>query len=336
MPDINLKNIITNSNNPRLQFDESSLEELVASIKEVGVVEPIVVRPFKESYQVVVGERRYRAAIKAGLQEIPVVVRDFSDDEVIQLNLIENVQRDELSVVEKAKACQYLRNNFPNKYPNWQIVAEKVGVSKRVLEGWIKTLQFPEEIQQQIAPKDTKKVPQGKIDFDTATSIVRSVKGSERQTMVAKEFANRRISFQERRKVLREYSKEPEKPIQQVIREIVEEAPAILPFSREHAESIENQIKTQTARKGLDPKIKPGKIVRVAVTHYADVEITDIQRKKLSDFDDGDAKREGGYSLEEFIAVWEKLHGNWNPNESVNVIRFRLLKEAPKLDNSEG
>ncbi len=336
MPDIALTKIISNSLNPRLQLEESALEELIASIREVGVLEPIVVRPFKNSYQIVVGERRYRAAMKAGLQEIPVIIRDYSDDEVIQVNLIENVQRDELSVVEKAKACQYLRNNFPNQYPNWQILAKKVGISKSTLENWIRTLQFPEEIQQQIAPKNAVKVPEGKIDYDTAMSIVRSVKGSERQTMVAKEFANRRISFQDRRKVLREYAKEPEKPIQHVIREVVEEAPALLPFSREHAELIVHKIKTQTSRKGVDPKIKQGKTARVAITYYADVEINSIQRKKLGDFDNGDAKREGGYSLEEFKAVWEKIHGNWNPNESVSVIRFSLLKEAPKLDNKEG
>jgi len=94
--------------NPRLEMNVERLNELADSIKEVGLLEPIIVRPKDGEYEVVIGERRYRASQQAGLEKVPAVIREYSDDEVVQLNLIENVQREDLSAIEKGKVCKYL------------------------------------------------------------------------------------------------------------------------------------------------------------------------------------------------------------------------------------
>src|SRR5215204_3250741 len=97
LPDIELKQIQPNKLNPRLKFSKSGLDDLAASIRQYGILEPIIVRPMNSHYEVVVGERRYRAAQQAGLDEVPVIVRSYSDEEVMEINLVENVQREDLS-----------------------------------------------------------------------------------------------------------------------------------------------------------------------------------------------------------------------------------------------
>ena len=326
MPDVELKKIQPNRLNPRLEFTKSGLDELADSIRKVGLLEPIIVRPYQDEYQVVVGERRYRAAHQAGLDKVPVVVRDYSDDEVMEINLVENIQREDLSVVEKAKICKQLRDKYPEKYPTWEKIAEKVSVEGETVKSWVRTLGLPEEIQRQIAPREIKRTPIGKIDYQTALHIVEKVKEPAKQIELAKELGERHVPQRAARQLIKETVRQPEKSIRQVFREVVEEAPIMLPFSKAHAGAIVEGTKTQTSRKGIDPKIRPGKIVRAAITHFADLEIEDVYRKRLGDFDEEDAQREGGYTLEEFKEVWKGLHGVWNPSETVSIVRFRMVR----------
>jgi ParB family chromosome partitioning protein len=325
--ELELDKIIPNTLNPRTDYDEKALIGLATSIKRVGVLEPVIVRSHNGKYEVVVGERRFRAAKIAGLSKIPVIIKDYSDEFVIELSLIENVQRVDLNAVEKAKACKQLKEKYPQKYPTWENVAEEIGVAAGTVKDWMRTLALPEEIQQQIAPRivQREKVPEGKIDYQTAIRITQQVKEPEKQIEIAKEFANKRISWRDARAVLKEVVREPNKPIKQVMHEVIEDAPIYLPFSKIHADAILIGAKTQTSRKGKEPKLQKGVIVRGQVTHFADLLITDIVKKKLADFNEDDAKREGGYTLEEFKAVWKTLHGKWNPDEQVFVISFKLL-----------
>jgi len=324
---VELRKIQPNRLNPRLEFAKRGLDELADSIREVGLLEPVIVRPTgDDSYEIVVGERRYRAAQQAGLDAIPAIVRDYSHDEVLELNLIENIQREDLSALEKAKVCQELRRRSPNRYPSWAAVAKRIGVETETVQAWVRTLGLPEEIQALIAPREVERVPQGKIDYQTAVRITERVKEPERQVEIAKEFAEQRVSWRARRQVLQEVAKEPEKPVGQIVREVVEESPIYLPFSKIHADAIVQGVKTQTSRKAKDPRLQPGTTVRAQVTHFADLEVLDVYRKRLRDFDDEDANREGGYTLDEFQHVWRALHGTWNPDETVYVVRFRLAR----------
>jgi len=153
VPDLELKRIQPNKLNPRLRFSKSGLDDLAASIKQYGILEPIIVRPVNSHYEVVVGERRYRAAQQAGLDLVPVIIREYDEDEVMEINLVENVQREDLSAVEKAKLCQELRARYPDKYVGWDVIAGRIGVEVDTVRAWVRTLNLPEEIQEKIAAR---------------------------------------------------------------------------------------------------------------------------------------------------------------------------------------
>lgn len=325
--EVELSKIYPNRLNPRLDINLEKLNELAESIKQVGLLEPLIVRPFEDGYEVVVGERRYRASQQANLTKVPVIIREFTDDQVIELNLIENIQREDLSVVEKAKSCKQLRDKFPEKYPTWQKVAEKIGVGFETVKVWVRTLGLPEEVQKLVAPRETHRVPEGRIDYQTALHVVESIKEPERQVEMAREIADRRIPQRRAQRIIREVAREPEKSVEEVITKIVEE-PYDLPFRLSHMDLILKGSKVQTSRKGIpDPKVKEGAIVRAAVwePHFADLRVTNIERKRLRDFDEEDAKREGGYTLEEFKKVWIDIQGEWDEDQFVYVIHFERV-----------
>lgn len=329
MPDIELKKIQPNRLNPRLEFSKAGLDELADSIKQVGLLEPLIVRPRDDGYEVVVGERRYRAAHQAGLNTVPVIIHDYTDDEVIELNLIENVHREDLTHVEKGRCCIELLSRSPDKFPTKERLATALGVSRESVRDWVQAAEVVSKpVQKMIAPAEptTGKIPKGKISGDMAVTIARQVKDKGKQLELAQEIAQRGVTKPMARQIITRIAREPEKPVSQLFKEIVEEAPIMLPFSRNHADAILDGHKTQTSRKGIDPKIRPGRIVRAAITHFADLEIVDVYRKRLGDFDEDDAQREGGYTLEEFKEVWKRLHGVWNPNESVSIIQFRVVR----------
>jgi ParB family chromosome partitioning protein len=335
VPDIELKKIQPNRLNPRLEFTKAGLDELADSIKQVGLLEPLIVRPIGDMYEVVVGERRYRAAQQAGLDMVPVTVRKYTDEEVMELNLIENIHREDLSAVEKGKLCKLLLSKFPDKYPTQNSLAKKLGVDRSAITLWLETTKLPDEIQNLIAPQTQRRlVPPGKIDYQTATEVCRRIKEPERAVEVIKQIADRPIPQRQAKELAKAVAREPKKPIQQVFREVVEEAPIFLPFSKVHADAILKEVKTQTSRKTKDPKLQKGVTVRAQVTHFADLAVTDVCRKKLGDFDEDDARREGGYTLNEFKEVWKSLHGEWNPNESVYVVRFRLTRIVGEPNSS--
>src|SRR5215204_2126075 len=138
MPDVELKQIQPNRLNPRTTFSKAGLDDLSASIRQYGILEPLIVRPVNSHFEVVVGERRYRAAQQAGLDEVPVIVRSYSDEEVMEINLVENVQREDLSAVEKAKLCQALRERWPDHYPTWERIAQRIGVESATVRTWVR------------------------------------------------------------------------------------------------------------------------------------------------------------------------------------------------------
>ena len=327
MPETELRKIQPNRLNPRLEFTKAGLDELADSIKQVGLIEPIIVRPKDDYYEIVVGERRYRAAQQAGLEKVACIVREYSDDEVMELNLIENIHREDLSAVEKGRVCKQLLDRFPNKYPTMQVIARRMGVSDGTIRRWLEAGDMPASIQKFIAPETLQRaVPPGKIDYRTATTITRRVKEPERAAQLIEEVATKRVPRRVAIQVAKEVVREPEKPVSEIFQRVVRERPAVLPFSKAHADAIVEGTKTQTSRKSKDPKIRPGAIARGAITHFADLKIVDVQRKRLADFDEDDARHEGGYTLEEFKDVWRNLHGEWNPNETVYVIQFEMVR----------
>jgi len=324
--EIELKKLKPNKLNPRMEFRKEALDELAGSVEQTGVLEPILVRPVAGGYEVVVGERRYRAAQQAHLSKIPAIVHEYTDQEVAQLNLVENIQREDLSGVEKGRAVKNLLDKFPTLYPSVNAVAKALSYSETTVNGWLELGRAPDEVQALVAPIEKIGIPRkkGTIDSDTALSITRKIAEPKRQVALAKALAKTPVYRRAARKIVQEASLHPDRPIEEVVRKVTE-APVSIPFMPEHVPPIRKGIKTQTSRKGVDPRIRVGARIE-AYTKFAELLVTDISRKKLGEFTEDDAKREGGYTLEEFKRIWKKLHGAWNPNETVNVVRFKVDK----------
>lgn len=145
--DLDLDLIDPNSEQPRSRFTEENLEELTQSIRANGIVQPIVVRRNRSRYQIVAGERRWRAAQRAGLQKVPAVVKDVADEKLLELALIENIQRQELNPIEEAKAYKNLINTIGLTQ---ELVAERVGKNRTVITTSLRLLKLPDEVQKLI------------------------------------------------------------------------------------------------------------------------------------------------------------------------------------------
>jgi len=131
-----------------LPFDPEKLEELAASLKSKGVLQPIVVRPAEGGYQIIAGERRWRAAQRAGIQRIPAIIHDVSDREMVELALVENIQRDDLNPIEEAQAYQMMHSEFGLTQEQ---IADRVGRSRAAVANTLRLLQLPGVIQKMVA-----------------------------------------------------------------------------------------------------------------------------------------------------------------------------------------
>jgi ParB family chromosome partitioning protein len=328
--EIDIRQIRPSKLNPRLEVNIERLNELAASIGEVGLLEPIIVRPVNGEFEVVVGERRYRASQQAGLAKVQAVIREYSDDEVVQLNLIENVQREELSAIEKGKVCKYLLEECPNKYPSQRAIAEKIGVSPETVSTWLRTAEVvPEEAQHYVAPSTISgEVPEGKIDYQTAVKVGRAIQEPNKRFEVIKRLAEKRLPVKDRSQVIERLVLEPEKSVDEIIEEVAE-SPCTLHFMAEDKLSIVDGTKTQTSMTEMpDQKIKMGALVHAAIwePHIADLHITSVERKKLKYFNEEDAKREGGRTLAQFKKRWKETNGQWDDDQLVYIIRFEKAK----------
>ncbi|MCM1215566.1 MAG: ParB/RepB/Spo0J family partition protein [Lachnospiraceae bacterium] len=136
-----------NRKQPRKNFDEDALQELSDSIKQFGLLQPILVQDRKDHYEIIAGERRWRAAKIAGLKEIPVIVRDYSDQEIMEISLIENIQREDLNPIEEAQAYKRLLTEFNLKQDE---VAERVSKSRAAVTNSIRLLKLSDEVQQMV------------------------------------------------------------------------------------------------------------------------------------------------------------------------------------------
>ncbi|OQY18087.1 MAG: chromosome partitioning protein ParB [Desulfobacteraceae bacterium 4572_35.1] len=135
------------ANQPRKVFDDEKMAELVASIKEKGVIQPLVVRRVADHYQIIAGERRWRAAQKAGLTQVPVTVQDVAEDHAMEIALIENIQREDLNAIEEANAYKQLIEKFSLRQED---VAQRVGKSRASITNSIRLLTLPTEIQEDV------------------------------------------------------------------------------------------------------------------------------------------------------------------------------------------
>ena len=144
---VKISKVEPNREQPRKQFDEDSLLELSESIKQFGVLQPLLVLNKNDYYEIIAGERRWRAAKIAGMKEIPVIIKDYSEQEIVEISLIENIQREDLNPIEEAMAYKRLLEDFHLKQDE---IAEKVAKSRTAVTNSLRLLKLDEKVQEML------------------------------------------------------------------------------------------------------------------------------------------------------------------------------------------
>ena len=192
---IDLDLIEPNSEQPRTRFSETNLEELAQSIRANGVVQPIVVRRRGLKYQLVAGERRWRASQLAGLQKIPAMVKEVADEKLLELALIENIQRQELNAIEEAKAYKKLIETVGLTQ---EMLAERVGKNRTVITTFLRLLKLPDDVQ--------KLVEEEKISAGHGRALL-MVDDADKQRRVARSIMEMSLSVRETEKAVKRLAK---------------------------------------------------------------------------------------------------------------------------------
>ncbi|MCR4605696.1 MAG: ParB/RepB/Spo0J family partition protein [Eubacterium sp.] len=196
---LGINKIEPNKNQPRKDFDQEKLQELSDSIKEHGVVQPIVVTKQDGYYQIIAGERRWRAAKLAGLKEVPVVIKEYSPQEVMEVALIENIQREDLNPVEEAKAYQNLIDEYKLKQED---VAKKVSKNRTTITNALRLLKLDDQILDMLVSGD--------ISSGHARALL-AIDNKDRQIEIANKIAKDGLSVREVEKLSKEGSTKPAK-----------------------------------------------------------------------------------------------------------------------------
>ena len=144
---VKINEVEPNKNQPRRTFDEDALLELAESIKQHGVIQPLIVKKRDKYYEIIAGERRWRAAKLAGLKEVPVIIRNYTEQEIVEISLIENIQREDLNPIEEAMAYKRLLKEFNLKQDE---VAERVSKSRTAVTNSMRLLKLNDRVQQMI------------------------------------------------------------------------------------------------------------------------------------------------------------------------------------------
>ncbi len=189
---IDINDIKPNSNQPRKVFDEDKLEDLAASIKEHGLIQPIVLRNVKNGYEIVAGERRWRAARKVGIKEIPCIVKELTDEENMLLAIIENMQREDLNPIEEAEGINQMIDTYGLTQEQ---VSKSVGKSRPYITNCLRLLKLPESVRNYVA--------EGVLSAGHARAIV-SAGNEEKQIMLAKKTVEEGLSVRQIEKLAQE------------------------------------------------------------------------------------------------------------------------------------
>ena len=198
---IDINRIQRNKQQPRKKFDEGGLEELALSIKQHGVIQPVILKDRGDHYEIVAGERRYRACIKAGLTKIPGIIKDYTDQEIAEIALIENLQREDLDPIEEAQAYKRLKTDY--KLTDDEI-SEKVSKSRSAVTNSLRLLNLSAKVQQLLIEK--------KLTMGHARALL-AVDDEEKQYELAEKIVNEKLSVRETEKLISELgTKAKEKP----------------------------------------------------------------------------------------------------------------------------
>lgn len=195
---LNIQKVEPNKEQPRKNFDADAIEELSESIKIHGIIQPLLVQKRDDYYEIIAGERRWRAAKKAGLKEVPVIIKELTEKEIVEISLIENIQRENLNPIEEAYAYKKLLTEFNLKQDE---VAERVSKSRTAVTNSMRLLKLDENVQQMV------------IDEKLSTGHARALLGivdPEKQYIVAQKIFDERLSVRETEKLIKKIQKDKE------------------------------------------------------------------------------------------------------------------------------
>jgi ParB family chromosome partitioning protein len=195
-----IEEISPNRSQPRKHFDESKIEELADSIKEKGILEPLIVRRTDQGYELIVGERRWRAAQKAGLKEVPVLVKEVQGREALEISLIENLQREDLNPIEAAEAFKHLIEEFNISQED---LSKRMGKDRTTITNTLRLLKLPLEVRNQLL--------QDRITSGHARAIL-SLESKEKQKELCALIIKKGLSVREAEAIVKRWSVKPVKP----------------------------------------------------------------------------------------------------------------------------
>lgn len=192
---VSILKVEPNPDQPRRQFDEDSLQELADSIKQYGILQPLIVKKHEKFYEIIAGERRWRAAKLAGLKEVPVLIRDYADNEIVEIALIENIQREDLNPIEEALAYKRLMEEFSLKQDQ---VAAKVAKSRATITNSLRLLKLDQRVQNLLSEE--------MISTGHARALL-AISDSEQQYEIAMKVFDEKLSVREIEKLVKQLSK---------------------------------------------------------------------------------------------------------------------------------
>lgn len=200
---LKINQVEPNRDQPRKEFDEDALLELADSIKQFGVLQPLLVQKKKDYYEIIAGERRWRAAKLAGLKEVPVLIKSYTDQEIVEISLIENIQRENLNPIEEAMAFKRLLEEFHLKQDE---VAERVSKSRTAVTNSMRLLKLSDKVKQMI------------IDDMISTGHARAllaIEDEEQQYLLATKIFDEKLSVRETEKLVKSL-KNPKKEVKKI------------------------------------------------------------------------------------------------------------------------
>ncbi len=225
---VKITKVEPNREQPRKTFDEDTLQELADSIKQFGLLQPILVQDRKDYFEIIAGERRWRAAKLAGLKEVPVIVKNYTEQEIMEISLIENIQREDLNPIEEALAYKRLLEEFHLKQDE---LAERVSKSRTTITNSMRLLRLCEYVQQMVID--------GKLTTGHARALI-SIEDEEQQKQLAERIFDEKLSVREVEKIVKGILNPVEKKPQE----------EVIPQSIQYIyEDIEKKLEEKLSRK---------------------------------------------------------------------------------------
>lgn len=259
---VKITKVEPNREQPRKKFDEDALLELSESIKQFGILQPLLVQKRDDYYEIIAGERRWRAAKLAGLKEVPVIVKELSEKEIMEISLIENIQREDLNPIEEALAYKRLLDEFHVKHDE---LAERVSKSRSAITNSMRLLKLSEKVQQMIIDE--------KLTMGHVRPLI-MVEDEEKQYLLAQKIFDEKLSVRETEKLVKKILNERETPETETQREKEEDFTVFY-------EKLSEQLKQVLGTK-VSIKPKNNKKGKIEIEYYSQAELEELMEMLAS------------------------------------------------------